>query len=135
VKKGGSGPINEVVGVGERPSRRGTIFADAPCGGVENLTSLSASGAQAIIFSTGIGNPIGHPVSPTIHVTGNPRTAARMAENIDVDLGAVISGGMGYEEAADRLEAELIDILSGKQTCSEALGETEITVSRSGLNL
>jgi altronate dehydratase large subunit len=135
VKKGGSGPINEVVGVGERPSRRGTIFADAPCGGVENLTSLSASGAQAIIFSTGIGNPIGHPVSPTIHVTGNPRTAARMAENIDLDLSAVISGGMGFEEAADRLEAELIDVLSGKPTCAEALGETEITVSRAGLNL
>jgi len=102
---------------------------------VGSLTSLSASGSQAILFSTGIGNPAGHPISPTIKVTGNPRTAAHMAENIDLDLSAVLEGGMTYEEAADLLEAELVAVLSGKPTSAELLGETEITVSRTGLNL
>lgn len=134
VKKGGSRPIVEVIGVGERPARRGTVFADAPCGGVENITSLASSGAQAIIFSTGIGNPVGHPISPTIKVTGNPRTAAHMAENIDVDLRGVMEGGMSYDEAAERLLGELMDVLSGKLTTSELLGETEVTVSRAALN-
>jgi altronate dehydratase large subunit len=135
IKKSGNGPIVEAIGVGERPTKRGIVFADAPCGGVESLTSLSASGSQAILFSTGIGNPAGHPISPTIKVTGNPRTAAHMAENIDLDLSAVLEGGMTYEEAADLLEAELVAVLSGKPTSSELLGETEITVSRTGLNL
>lgn len=135
VKKAGSGPIVEVVGVGERPTRRGIIFADAPCAGVENITSLSASGAQAIVFSTGIGNPIGHPISPTIQVTGNPRTVAHMPENIDLDLSGVLEGDMAYEEAADLLEDELLEVLSGKPTTSELLGETEVTVSRTALNL
>ena len=134
VKKGGSRPIVEVVGVGERPAKRGTVFADAPCGGVENITSLASSGAQAIIFSTGIGNPVGHPTSPTIKVTGNPRTASHMAENIDVDLRGVMEGGMSYDEAAERLLGELADVLSGKLTTSELLGETEVTVSRAALN-
>jgi altronate dehydratase large subunit len=134
VKKGGSRPIVEVIGVGERPAKRGTVFADAPCGGVENITSLASSGAQAIIFSTGIGNPVGHPISPTIKVTGNPRTAAHMAENIDVDLRGVMEGGMSYDEAAERLLGELMDVLSGKLTTSELLGETEVTVSRAALN-
>ncbi len=135
IKKAGNGPITQVVGVGERPTKRGTIFADAPCGGVENVTSLSASGAQAIIFSTGIGNPIGHPISPTIKVTGNPGTAAHMPENIDLDLSGVLENSISYEEAADLLEKELLEVLSGKRTTSELLGETEITVSRTGLNL
>ncbi len=135
IKKAGNSPITEVIGVGERPSKTGTVFADAPCGGVENITSLAASGAQAIIFSTGIGNPIGHPISPTIKVTGNPRTASLMPENIDVNLCDVIEEGLGYDEAADRLHEELIEVLSGKQTTSELLGETEITVSRAALSL
>jgi altronate dehydratase large subunit len=135
IKKGGNGPIVEVVGAGERPTKSGTVFADAPCGGVENITSLSASAAQAIVFSTGIGNPIGHPISPTIKVTGNPRTATLMPENIDVDLRDVIEDGVGYPEATDRLEKELLEVLSGKLTTSELLGETEITVSRAALSL
>lgn len=135
IKKAGNGPIVEVVGVGERPTRKGTVFADAPCGGVENITSLSASGAQAIIFSTGIGNPIGHPISPTIKVTGNPRTAALMPENIDVNLCDVIENGLSYTDARMRLETELLEVLSGKLTTSEVLGETEITVSRAALSL
>jgi altronate dehydratase large subunit len=130
VKKGGNGPIVEVIGVGERPTRQGTVFADAPCGGVENITSLASSGAQAIIFSTGIGNPIGHPISPTLKVTGNPRTA----ESIHVDLRGVMEGKMSYEEAAERLMSELLAVLSGKLTTSEQLGETEVTVSRASLN-
>jgi len=58
-----------------------------------------------------------------------------MAENIDLDLSAVLEGGMTYEEAADLLEAESVAVLSGKPTSAELLGETEITVSRTGLNL
>ena len=135
VKKAGSHPIVEVVGVGERPKKKGTIFADAPCAGVENISSLAASGAQAIIFSTGIGNPIGHPISPTIKVTGNPRTARTMAENIDVDISGVMEGTMRIDEARDLLEKELIDVMSGKLTTSELLGETELTVSRAALSL
>ena len=58
-----------------------------------------------------------------------------MPENIDVDLTGVIGGGLSFREAADRLEAELIEVLSGKLCTSEILGETEITVSRAALSL
>ena len=58
-----------------------------------------------------------------------------MPENIDVDLRDVIESGLGFQEAADRLENELLEVLSGKLTASEVLGETEITVSRAALSL
>ncbi len=33
-------PIQEVIGYGERPTRRGLVFMDAPPPGTENLTAL-----------------------------------------------------------------------------------------------
>ncbi len=135
IKKAGSHTIVEVIGVGERPSQRGTVFVDAPCAAVENLTCLAACGAQAILFSTGGGNPIANPISPTLKFTGNPRTALHIPENIDLDLGGVMEGRMGFREAADALQAELVATLSGKPTAGEILGETEIAVSRAALNL
>lgn len=74
-------------------------------------------------------------IAPTFKVTGNPGTAARMPENIDLDISAVLEGRMSCEEAADLLEKELLEVLSGKLTTSEILGETEVTGSRTGLNL
>ncbi len=50
-------------------------------------------------FFTGTVNPIGHPISPTIKVTGNPRTAALIPENIDVNLCDSIENGLSYTDA------------------------------------
>ncbi|MEN9775610.1 MAG: altronate hydrolase, partial [Pseudomonadota bacterium] len=86
VRKGGTSPLREVVGYGERPEKTGLVFMDAPAPGVENIAALAGSGAQLILFSTGVGNPIGHPLVPTIKLTGNPSTALTFADNIDVDV-------------------------------------------------
>jgi altronate dehydratase large subunit len=130
IKKGGSKPVVEVIGNGYRPTKKGFVFMDAPCPGVENVTSLSAGGAQVIIFSTGKGNPSGHPLSPTIKVSGNPFTVESLADNLDVDLSAVISKGTSLADAAKILDQELIDVCWGKQTKADLLGEYEVAISR-----
>ena len=38
---------------------------------------------NAVIFSTGKGNCIGHPVAPVIKISGNPMTVKSMRDNID----------------------------------------------------
>jgi altronate dehydratase large subunit len=135
IKKGGSGTVMEVLGYGQRPKERGFVFMDAPAPGVENLTALSAAGTHLIIFSTGKGNVSGNPVSPVIKVSGNPYTVKLLADNIDVDLSAVLTEGMSLEKAAQILEAELIAVCGGKQTKAEALGEVEVSISRLTRNL
>ncbi|MDH7798959.1 MULTISPECIES: UxaA family hydrolase [unclassified Beijerinckia] len=130
VRKGGTSPLMEVVGYGERPSQRGLIFMDAPAPGVENIAAIAAGGAQVILFATGVGNPIGHPLVPTIKVTGNPGTARTFADNIDVDLGGIITGESDMDDAAERLKATLLSVANGVQTRSETLGDTEISISR-----
>lgn len=130
IRKGGTSPLRQVIGMGERPVERGLVLLDAPAPGAENVTSLAASGAQLILFSTGIGNPIGNAVAPTIKVTGSPSTARTFADNIDVSVAGIIEGEYGLPEAADTLFDAMIAVAEGRTTASERLGDTEITISR-----
>lgn len=130
IKKGGSKPLVEVIGNAYRPTKKGFVFMDAPAPGVENVTALCAGGTQVIIFSTGKGNPSGHPLSPTIKVSGNPFTVELLKDNLDVDLSAVITKGASLADAAKVLEQELIDVCWGKPTKADLLGEFEVAISR-----
>lgn len=132
VEKGGSRPIQDLITYGERPTRQGLTLVDASPGGVENTTTLAAAGCQAIIFSTGKGNPIGNPVVPTIKVTGNPHTMVTYPDNIDVDLSRTITGSQTLQEAADQLFDALLDVADGCLTTAEVLSDTEIAVTRIG---
>lgn len=129
VRKGGTRPLQEVLEYGERPTKKGLIFLDAPAPGTENITALSISGAQMILFSTGVGNPVGSPVSPTVKITGNPATADSFADNIDVNLGGILSKECSMEEGVEKLGAFMMEVASGRMTQSEMLGDTEIVVS------
>ncbi|HIS30217.1 MAG TPA: UxaA family hydrolase [Candidatus Limivivens intestinipullorum] len=135
VKKGGSGPIQDMISCGERPPGKGLYLMDAPTGGVENTTALAAAGCQLILFSTGKGNPLGNPVAPTIKVTGNGRTAMRFLENIDVDLSGVLKGDLTLSEAGSILFSEMCSFAEGKLTTAEVLGDEEIAVTRIGFTV
>ncbi len=130
IKKGGSRPLMEVMPIGARPTQKGFTIMDAPCPGVENLTSIAAGGCQAIIFSTGKGNCSGHPIVPVIKVSGNPTTVKHMQDNIDVDLSGVFTKGQSLEEASMLLEKELLNVCAGKPTSACLLGEIEVAISR-----
>ncbi len=130
IKKGGTKPLVEVIDTGHRPTRKGFVIMDAPCPGVENLTSIAAGGAHAIIFSTGKGNCSGHPVVPVIKVSGNAHTLRILGDNIDVALSPVLTRDMPLNEAAQILDRELLEVCSGKPTRADMLGEFEVAISR-----
>lgn len=127
--KGGTTPLQEVVTYAQRPSKKGLVFMDTPGPGTESITGIAAGGAQIIIFSTGVGNPIGNPMAPTIKVSGNPNTVVHLADNIDVDVSGVITAGRPLATAARSLYQELIQVANGKLTCSEVLEDVEIAIS------
>jgi altronate dehydratase large subunit len=129
IQKAGTSPLNEVIDYGRRPAGKGLIFMDGQGGGIPEITGLAAAGAQVIAFVTGTGHPTGHPVAPTLKLTGNPRTAARFRDSIDVDVSDVLSGRRALSDAADRLEQELVSISGGKMTRNEMLGDVETTIA------
>lgn len=130
IRKGGTTPVQEVVAYGVKPSQKGLIFMDAPAPGVENVCAIAAGGAHLIVFNTGVGNPIGHALCPTIKVTGNPHTAEHFKDNIDVDVSAILTEGQSLEVAAQSLQEMVVRVAKGRNTKSEVLGDHEISISR-----
>ncbi len=123
VCKSGSHPIQGVVDYGQRPAGRGLYIMDSPGREPELLTGLASAGAQVILFSTGLGAPQGHPIVPVIKITGNPRTAQRLAEHIDVDVSEVITvGGGALDVCADAICDCIERVAKGEFTKAELLG-------------
>ena len=97
---------------------------------MENLTAIVSGGCHAVIFSTGKGNCIGHPVAPVIKISGNPMTVKSMRDNIDVDVSGVINQGLTLDQATDIVQDKLADVCWGAMTSSDMLGEIETAASR-----
>ena len=95
---------------------------------IASVTSMVASGCQAIVFTTGRGTPTGNAIAPVLKVTANERTYRMMEDNMDVDLSAVLRG----ERTIVQMGSELVDIVaevaSGRMTKAEAFGFSDIAV-------
>lgn len=132
IKKGGSRTVQEVVGYGQKPSKRGLIVMDTPGHDIESITGIAAGGAHLIVFTTGRGTPTGSPVCPVIKVSSNTACYQKMQDNIDLDAGLVIT----KEETLDSMGAiiydEIIQVASGKQTKAELSGNREFALRRYG---
>lgn len=128
--KAGTSPLVGVLGYGQAPTRKGLHFMDAPSGAVENLTGFAVSGCQLICFGTGVGNPIGNMVAPTIKICGNVNTMRSMRDNIDFDVSAVFETSARITDLGDQLYDYVAEVGSGTRITSEILNIRETAVSR-----
>ena len=135
IAKSGSQPIEGLVGYGQHPLGKGLWIMDAPAAAVENLTAIAASGAQAIMFVTGSGNPVGHPISPTIKICANSQTIVHMAEHIDVNLAEEFLKGFDTQKGADCIGRVFSATVNGEETAAERLDYLETNISRFGLSV
>lgn len=133
--KTGTVRIEGVVDYGERVAWAGLWLMAAPAAAIENIVALSAGGCQAILFSSGSGNPSGSAVSPTLKICANPISCETMREHVDVDLSDVLEGGTSMEGAKERIIESLLGVLSGNDTTADILGYTETRISRLGLSV
>lgn len=132
IEKVGRGTLNEVIEYAERPREKGLVLMDSPGREVEVVSGFMAAGAQLVVFSTGLGAPFGLPVVPVMKVTGNPRTAESMVDDIDVDVSGIITSGESIPRAGDRLYRQMIEIASGRMTKAETLGYRFVDIWRIG---
>jgi altronate hydrolase len=65
-KKGGTSPVTDVLNYAEYVRENGLNLLCTPGNDVEATTGMAGSGANLIIFSTGLGTPTGNPVAPVI---------------------------------------------------------------------
>jgi altronate dehydratase large subunit len=129
-KGGERSPLVDVVPYAGRITKRGLTVMDTPGLDVEAVTGMVAGGAQVVVFTTGLGTPTGNPIAPVIKITGNARTARRMADNLDLDVSCVIADTETLDAAAERLFVEVLAVASGKLTAAEVLRHREFAIHR-----
>jgi len=127
--KCGTRAIRHVVDYGEAiPVGGGVTVMDSPGYDVESVVGKVAGGAQVVAFTTGRGSTTGNPIAPVIKVTGNPRTADRLASNMDVDASTVIDGEP-IGEAGERIYRTLLSVADGAETAAESRRLAEFAIN------
>lgn len=106
-KKGGTSPISDVLDYTEYVRRPGLNLLCTPGNDVESTTAIAGSGANIMLFTTGLGTPTGNPIVPVIKVSSNTALARRMPDIIDIDCGPVIAG----EKTIEQLGGEILDLI------------------------
>ena len=122
VAKAGSSPLVDVIEYAEPAKARGLLFMDSPGFDPCSATGQVASGATMIAFTTGRGSAFGCKPSPSIKLSSNTEIYRRMTEDIDVDCGPIADGGATVPQKGGEILDYLLDVASGRQTKSEALG-------------
>ncbi|MBL7870424.1 MAG: altronate dehydratase [Cyclobacteriaceae bacterium] len=112
-KKGGTSPVAAVLDYTEYATKPGLNLLCTPGNDVESTTAMAGSGANIILFTTGLGTPTGNPISPVIKISSNTKLAKKMPDIIDVDCGPVISGEKTIEQMGEQILDFIIEIASG----------------------
>ena len=113
-KKGGTSPVSDVLDYTEYIRRPGLTLLCTPGNDVESTTAMAGSGANIMLFTTGLGTPTGNPIVPVIKVSSNTKLAKKMPDIIDVDSGSIISGEKKIEQVGEEILDYIIEVASGR---------------------
>jgi altronate hydrolase len=112
-KKGGTSPITAVLDYTEYVTQPGLNLLCTPGNDVESTTAMAGSGANVILFTTGLGTPTGNPITPVIKLSTNTKLAERMPDIIDINCGPIISGEKSIEQMGEEILDFVIEVASG----------------------
>lgn len=135
-RKGGTSPITQVLDYAEYDNKAGLTLLCTPGNDVECVTAQVGSGANVILFTTGLGTPTGNPVAPVIKISSNSSIAERMSDIIDFDAGDVIKGAITIEQVGESILELVIEVASGRVlTKAEQLGQNDFIPWKRGVSL
>lgn len=113
-KKGGNSPVVDVLDYPEKRTKPGLNLLCTPGNDVESTTAEVASGANIVLFTTGLGTPTGNPIVPVVKLSTNTALYERMPDIIDINTGTIIEGEESIEEAGERILEYVIKVASGE---------------------
>ncbi|GAA0892785.1 altronate dehydratase family protein [Fulvivirga kasyanovii] len=134
-KKGGKAPVSDILDYTEPVTRAGLNLLCTPGNDVESTTGLAGSGANIILFTTGLGTPTGNPITPVIKISTNNTLSEKLSDLIDVNAGEIISGAKSIEEVGEELLEKIIAVASGEETKAMALEQNDFIPWKRGVSL
>ena len=135
-KKGGTSPVVDVLDYTEQLVFPGLNLLCTPGNDVESTTGLAGSGANIILFTTGLGTPTGNPAVPVIKVSTNSSLYDKMGDIIDFNTGEIINGVETIDSCGEKLLSYIISVASGiDQVNARRLGQDDFIPWKRGLSL
>ncbi|MGO4918093.1 UxaA family hydrolase [Maribacter spongiicola] len=135
-KKGGTSPIQAILDYGEYVTKPGLNLLCTPGNDVESTTGMVGSGANVVVFTTGLGTPTGNPIAPVLKVSSNTILAERMPDIIDIDTGAVIRGEKTIHQMGEEILEYVIQVASGEiEAKADKLGQDDFIPWKRGVSL
>lgn len=122
VAKGGTAPLAGVYKFAEPITTPGFTYMDSPGYDPCSVTGQIASGATMIVFTTGRGSVSGYKPSPCIKLATNSEMYARMAEDMDINCGDILTEGVSIAAKGEEILDKIIAVASGQKSLSEDLG-------------
>ncbi|WP_411275556.1 UxaA family hydrolase [Daejeonella sp.] len=113
-KKGGTSPVVEVLDYPEKVRMQGLNLLCTPGNDVESTTAEVGSGANIVLFTTGLGTPTGNPIVPVVKISSNTALFEKMGDIMDINTGTIIEGDESIEEAGRRILDYVIKVASGE---------------------
>ncbi|XJG72036.1 galactarate dehydratase [Escherichia coli] len=115
IAKSGKSAIVEVLSPGQRPTKRGLIYAATPASDFVCGTQQVASGITVQVFTTGRGTPYGLMAVPVIKMATRTELANRWFDLMDINAGTIATGEETIEEVGWKLFHFILDVASGKK--------------------
>lgn len=135
-KKGGTSPVVDVLDYTEYATKPGLNLLCTPGNDVESTSAEVGSGANVVLFTTGLGTPTGNPISPVIKLATNTRLAQRMPDIIDINTGPIISGEKTIAAMGEEILEFVIKTASGEAiTKAEQLHQDDFIPWKRGVSL
>ena len=113
-KKGGTSPIVEILDYPEKVRLTGLNLLCTPGNDVESTTAEVGSGANIVLFTTGLGTPTGNPIAPVVKIASNTTLFNKMGDIMDINTGTIIEGDETIEQAGRRILDYVIKVASGE---------------------
>jgi len=135
-KKGGTSPVTAVLDYPEKVTKPGLNLLCTPGSDVESTTAEVGSGANIVLFTTGLGTPTGNPITPVIKLSTNTVMFERMPDIIDINCGTIIEGEETIQQAGERILNYVIQVANGEiEPKSVKLGQDDFIPWKRGVSL
>ena len=122
VAKGGTSNLEAVYEYAEPVKDHGFVYMDTPGYDPVSATGQVAGGANIICFTTGRGSAYGCAPSPSLKLATNSALWQRQEEDMDINCGEIIDGGVTVQEMGQRIFEMVLATASGEPSKSEKHG-------------
>lgn len=135
-KKGGTSPVTSVLDYPNAVIKSGLCLLCTPGNDVESTTAEVGSGANIVLFTTGLGTPTGNPIAPVVKIATNTKLYEKMSDIIDINTGTIIEGEESIEQAGERILEYVIKVASGEiEICAVRNGQDDFIPWKRGVSL